>query len=203
MKLSLIFALIFLPSISLASDSFKQSVTASIGMGNIGVTENPSTLSTAEGTEQTESGAAKPISLILLEANYNFHNTLKRSYFAKIITPLLSPDGSAYFKTGMGANFFFNSLSSIFEFSSGGNKIFLNPKLRYYWGAFLGGGYMVYNTELAKKSDVFLDISAHIGAIYNQNESYGYRAEASIGRDTGVATTSISMKLFIGGIFYL
>lgn len=188
-----------------SSNSFHRNMNFSFGMVSATINENQSSLTSTDtdvDIAETEP-ASTAASVISFEFNYEFMQKSKRSFFAKGIVPLLSTDGSGVFMGGGGVNFYLNPLSTVFSVSDLGSSVIIIPKYRYYWGAGAGVGYLVYNTESAKKSDVFFDISLHGGGVYNFNKKWGGRGELSFGRSTGSATTSTLMKIFFGASYYL
>jgi len=75
--------------------------------------------------------------------------------------------------------------------------------MRFYWGTNAGVGFLVYNTTTAKKSDLIFDLELHGGGIMNFKKEWGLRGEAGLSRGTGVSTSTIAMKIFIGLSYYL
>lgn len=200
------FIFIFIvPSFALANERFSPILNFSFGMVNLAVTENQSTLvatDTDVDIPETTAGAAAA-SVTAFELNYEFAQTQKRGFFGKAIVPLMSADGSGVFQGNIGVNFYLNSLSTTFSVIEAGGQFRVKPKMRYYWGLSTGVGYLVYNTESAKKSDVFFDLSLHGGGGYTFSDRWGMRAELSVGRAVGSATTSIATKLLIGASYFM
>lgn len=194
----------------ICSSSFAQEFSGltsySIGMVNISVTENESSLEstdTSVTTDDSSTSTAKSVSAISFNMNYEFSFEQKRSYFVKATVPMMTSDGAGLFLGGVGFNMYLNDLGSIFKTNIGGSEIVMVPKLRYWWGANTGIGYLVYNTESAKKSDVIFDLSVHGGAAYSFGEKWGMKGEAVIGRGTGVATTTMNIRIFFGLTYFI
>lgn len=189
---------------SLANNGFKGITNYSIGMVSVGVTENESTLVQTD-TDVEESGtkeaASTSASAISFNASYEFSFKQKRSYFVKGTVPMMTSDGSGLFLGGIGFNWYLNDLGSIYVLNMNGNEIRMIPKFRYWWGASTGVGYLVYNTENAKKSDVIFDLAVHAGAGYSFSEKWGMRGEAIVGRGTGVATSTMNIRIFFGAVY--
>jgi len=203
--LKCIFFFLLSASASFATERFSPTLNFSFGMVNLSVTENQSTLvatDTDVNVPETVAGVAAA-SVTSFELNYEFAQTQKRGFFGKAIVPLMSPDGSGVFQGNLGVNFYLNSLSTTFSVIEAGGQFRVKPKLRYYWGVSTGVGYLVYNTESAKKSDVFFDLSLHGGGGYTFSDRWGMRAELSVGRAVGSATTSIATKLLIGASYFM
>lgn len=178
-------------------------ISISLGMVNVSVTENASTLSST-GTDSNETTASSTsASVISIDAVYEFLTYTDKAYFIKLTAPMVSSDGSGFFLGGAGANFYFNSLSSMFSYADEGSRVTITPTFRYYVGGTAGLGYIVYNTETAKKSDLLFDLQLQGGAIYNFKKKWGMRGELGISRGTGVASSTIGIKLFIGVNFFL
>lgn len=172
-------------------------------MVNVNVTENASTLvADSNGNEVSEASTAA-VSVISLNMTYEFQNYVQKSYFLKATAPLISSDGSGMFLGGIGANWYFNSLSSLFSFDDQGSNMTISPTSRYYLGGFAGVGYLVYITDTAKKSDLLFELGLHGGAIFNFKKDWGLRAELGLGRGTGVATSTIGIKAFVGVNYYI
>ena len=126
--------LLILFSISMASAStnLHQSISASLGMVNVTVTENASSLKAAEGDAATDAtgGQSASVSVVSMDLVYEFDNHTRKSYFLKATAPLLAADGSGYYLGGLGMNYYFNSLSSLFTFNNEGPSLTMNPTLR-------------------------------------------------------------------------
>ncbi|MEK6624374.1 MAG: hypothetical protein AABY86_05375, partial [Bdellovibrionota bacterium] len=170
------------------------------------ITENASTLSSAAGSEvanTTSEAQSATASVISADVTYEFLNYATKSYFIRAIAPLLSSDGAGFFLGGLGMNFYMNSLSSMFTFSDAGTSLTMNPTMRFYWGPSAGIGFIVYNTTTAKKSDLIFDLEMHSGGILNFKRDWGLRGEAAISRGTGVSSSTIGFKVFVGLSYYL
>lgn len=188
------------------ANDFHPIINTSMGMVNVSLTENTSTLQATDEdvvTTEEDAAAATAASVISFEVNYEFKNYADKSYFIKAIVPLMTADGSGVFMGSVGANFYIGSLSSIFSFRDKGTQIYLIPKTRYYWGASTGVGYVIYNTISAKKSDVFFDLGVHGGMVYNFSKKWGMRGELGVGRGTGITTSSFGIKVFLGTSYYI
>jgi hypothetical protein len=188
-----------------ANQRYSPTLSFSMGIVNVAVAENPSTLTSTD--PDIEVPATEPeasaVSAMSFSATYEFAQTQKRSFHFQAIVPLMTADGSGVFQGSLGVNFYFSPLSSKFTVIEFGSQLIIKPKLRYYWGASTGVGYLVYNTESAKKSDVYFDLSLHGGGSYTFSNNWGGQAQISIGRSTGSATTSIATKIFIGATYFL
>jgi len=188
------------------ANDFHPIINTSMGMVNVSLTENTSTLQATDEdvvSDEEDSAAATAASVISFEVNYEFKNYADKSYFVKAIVPLMTADGSGVFMGSVGANFYIGSLSSIFSFKDKGTQIYMVPKTRYYWGASTGVGYVIYNTISAKKSDIFFDLGVHGGMVYNFSKKWGMRGELGVGRGTGIATSSFGIKVFLGTSYYI
>ncbi|MBT6325655.1 MAG: hypothetical protein HOJ35_06775 [Bdellovibrionales bacterium] len=188
----------------LVANNMHQVLSTNMGMANFNITENASVLTTS-GSESNapDDPTASAISLIALNVVYEFMNYPKKSYLLKTTLPLMSSDGSGAFLVGAGMNFYISSMSSKFSINDSGNNLIFTPTLRYYWGPSLGVGYLIYNTETAKKSDIIFDLEVHGGLIYTIKKIWGIRAEFAASRGTGVASSTIGMKFFVGMTYFL
>ena len=116
--------------------------------------------------------------------------------------PALPTSSSGYFLGTGGMNFYISSLSSKIEVNDSGTTITILPLWRFYWGFQVGMGYFVYLTSSAKKSDILLDTSIHVGMKYSLKNNWGLKAQLSMGKGTGLMTSTINTKVFIGGTYF-
>ena len=175
-------------------------------MYSISITESESALKSTDTTvevDESDESTAEAASVTVFEFNYDFFQTENRAFFFKGVVPLISSGGSSAFLGAAGANWFFNGAPSVFSYNNLGSTVYLIPKFRYYIGGSLGVGYLVYDTESAKKTDIYFDLGFHGGLMYNFGKRWGMRAEAGMGRGTGVTTNSMGMKVFVGSSYYL
>ncbi|OFZ14261.1 MAG: hypothetical protein A2X86_05280 [Bdellovibrionales bacterium GWA2_49_15] len=196
----------FIVPTAMATSNYHQVVTTSLGMVSVNITENASTLSAAAGSTESNTASeaqSATASVISGDVTYEFLNYATKSYFIRAVAPLLSSDGAGFFLGGLGMNFYMNSLSSMFTFSDAGTSLTMNPTMRFYWGPSAGIGFVVYNTTTAKKSDLIFDIELHGGGVLNFKRDYGLRGEAGISRGTGVSSSTIGFKVFVGLSYYL
>jgi hypothetical protein len=188
------------------ADDFSNVLSASLGMVSVSLAENSSSLqkdSTTTTTTTEAEDTSSSISTLSLDINYEFKNYAQRSYFVKLVLPTVAAAGSGYFVGALGINYYISGLSAPFLFLREGTSLTMLPKLRYFWGAHLGIGYLVYSTNLSKKSDLNFEIGLHAGASYNFSNSWGMKGEASVGKGTGVATSSMVMRFFVGATYFL
>ena len=179
-----------------------QNITANFGLVNFNLTENASTLTGEDQTNLAQGGTSSS-SVFSFDLLYEFQNYNTHSLYAKATGPLISTDNSGYFLGAAGINKYFNSLSTLFTFSDQGSRLSVSPTFRYYIGAGFGVGFLVYNLENAKKSDVVFDIDLHGGLCYMFGEKWGLRAEFGASKGTGIATSSIVMKALLGVNMFL
>jgi hypothetical protein len=207
MRNALVSILFFLGAFSAhASQRYSPTLSFSMGIVNVAVAENPSTLTSTDpdiAVEEEEEPGASAVSAMSFSTIYEFAQSQKRSFHVQAIVPLMTADGSGVFQGSLGVNFYYSPLSSKFSVIEFGSQLVIKPKLRYMWGASTGIGYLVYNTESAKKSDVYFDLSLHGGGSYTFSDNWGGQALISVGRSTGSATTSIATKIFIGATYFL
>jgi hypothetical protein len=199
---SIIFSFIVilgLISTSFAGEVIDKEISYNIGLVNASYAEAQSTLTGKNVTE----AASGSVSSISGQISYKFAPGLERSYYFSGTFPLLpSPTGS-YFGAHFGAEFYFGSSSgSKVNFSHSGTSIKLKPKNLYFWSLEGGLGYLIYNTETAKKTDMLLDIGANLGMLYTMSEKWRLRGTVGMTRGTGVATTTMEMKAFFGVTYF-
>ncbi len=203
-KIILLF--IFLIGKSIYSREFHQIVSSGVGVLNVAVTENGSKIQQTDtsvivtGQDNLSSFSSSIISFSLM---WEFWTEAKYSYLIKAFAPLMSPNGNGVFLGAIGINFYLTKLSSKYTFKNSGNEVLMVPSLKFYWGIDLGMGYLIYNTQSAIKSDIFLDTGVRFGIGYGLGEKWGILGEAGIGRSTGVATSGIIIKAFVGTTYYL
>jgi hypothetical protein len=177
-------------------------VNFGIGMINSSFTENPSGLKPSAGTkpEVVASGAVSTISGFI---DYEKFLNSKISIVGKTTFPLIPASTGSYMHVGGAMNYYFSPIASSATFSSKDLKISFNPSWRYYAGGGLGGAYLIYNTLSAQKTDTQIELFGQAGAIYNQSERWGYRAEFIMARGVGFNTSSMTMKILFGLCYLL
>ena len=196
------FSFFILTSDLFAGNFYHQSITANFGLVNFNLTENASNL-TGEDTDAISQGGTSSSSIFSFDLLYEFQNYATHSLFVKATGPLISSDNSGYFLGSIGVNKYFNSLSTLFTFSDQGSRLSIKPKMRYYIGAGFGVGFLVYNLEDAKKSDVVFDIDIHGGLSYTFGDRWGIRGELGVSKGTGIATSSYVIKGLVGVNMFL
>jgi hypothetical protein len=168
------------------------------GMINSSFTETPSGLAPAEGSGAPEEIASGSVPVIGAFLEYERFYNSKVSIVGKSAFPLMPGAAGSYVFLGTGLNYYFKSLSSIGSFTTRDSRIIIVPKWRFHAGGGLGGAYLIYNTETAKKSDTLVELSGNVGATYTKNKTWGYRSEFIMGRGIGFNSTAMTMKVFIG-----
>lgn len=194
-----------LPTLSFA-DGYSPVLSTSFGMYSITLTENESAIESTDTTvtiEEDDGATSSAASVTVFEFNYDFLQTEDKGFFLKGVVPLVSSGGSSAFLGAGGMNWYFKGAPSVFSYNNLGSTVYLIPKFRFYVGGSLGVGYVVYDTESAKKSDIYFDLGFHGGVLYNFGKKWGMRGEVGMGRGTGVTTSSMGMKVFIGSSYYL
>lgn len=192
---------------SYAAEKYYNNISYTLGMVNHSVTPNESALVSTDSTVQAEDSSAEAasaaVSTISFKLDWEFQNSGKKSYFLSTIIPVMTSQGTGVYSGSVGMNFYFGDLGTKYTFSLNGKTMTFIPKTRYYWGFFTGPGYVVYNTESAKYTDVFFDLGLHLGGIWAWGKDKGYKAEAGLSRATGINTSGIKMNLFFGITQYL
>ena len=190
-----------------ASD-FHDTVSCSIGMVNLSVRENPSELVQTDTTvtpdaDEDELGTSSKVSATSFEAVWDFKTYASYSYFLKAQVPLLTTSGAGVYLGGIGVNWYFNKLAVMYSYTRNGTDMVVIPKFRYYAGINSGVGYLIYNTESAKKSDVVFDLGVQAGISYLVGTNWNLKGEVAMGRATGAATISTKMGVMFGMVYYL
>jgi hypothetical protein len=181
------------------TNEFQKEFGISIGMANISYTETQSGLA-GENIKQPASGSTSNMSLL---AFYKFLPGLKRSAYLYSTLPGMSSGQSTYFSVGAGMEFYFNEIGSRMSMSNSGTTIRVTPRLRYFWGFEGGVGYISYLTLTEKRTDFLMDLGLMGGGTYPINDKWALRMQLTIARGTGINTTAMEMKAFLGGTFYL
>jgi hypothetical protein len=202
MRILFFFMLSFLYMNSILAE-FSNEVSFATGMISSSFSENPSSFESTSTLNEADQPAAGGVSQIALDATYSFWHQKQRSFYTRAIVPILPSGGGGYFFGAIGANYFIKSTSSMYTYKINNVEVYSVPELRYYWGIQLGVGYLIYTTETAEKSDIFFELELHGGLRYSFNRKYGLIAEVGIGRGTGVATTTMNMKITFGLNYYI
>ena len=169
-----------------------------IGMANISFTENQTTL---QGPNQTVpfSGSVSSISGSL---HYRFLTVDRKAFYSQFTFPLMGGSTGTYLAGGAGMEYYWGSMSSKASLSDSTTSLVLSPTMRYFVLSQLNIGYLSYTTLTAKKNDTLMEIELG-GGLSKAFTKWTLRAQASMARGIGVTTTTMGMKLFFGGIFFL
>ncbi len=195
MKLTMVVLFLF---ISRAYASFELAqINFGVGMINSSFTESPSGLTPKAGSKPEEIGSGS-VSTIAGFIEYEKFLSSKISVLGKSAFPLLPGSTGSYMYVAGAMNYYFTPIGGPGVFSNKEVKIAFNPSWRYYAGGGLGGAYLIYNTLSAKKTDTQIELFGQAGAIYNQSEKWGYRAEFGMARGVGFNTSSMTMKILFG-----
>lgn len=182
-----------------ANETIAKELSYNIGMVNASYAESESTL-TGKNVTEAASGAVSSISG---QISYKFAPGLERSYYFSGTFPLMANPTGSYFGAHFGSEFYFGTSSgSKVSYNNSGTSIKLKPKNLYFWGLEGGLGYLIYNTETAKKTDLLLDIGANLGILYTLSEKWRLRGILGFTRGTGVTTTTMEMKAFFGVSYF-
>lgn len=194
-------------NVQAAGNGFHDVISFNMGMISHSVTENESTLTQTDDSVQSEdtttAAGSSAVSAISFNLNWEFKTEQKKSYFVQAFVPMMTTGGAGVFLGGVGMNWYLNDMGSKYTYVQNGTELTIIPKFKYYWGASTGIGYVVYNTESAKKSDVFFDLGVHGGGVYGIGTNRGIKLEVGASRATGVATTGIKIGFFLGMTQYL
>jgi hypothetical protein len=166
-------------------------------MTNISFAEGESNLS---GENQTEpaSGAVSGISGML---HYKFKTQKTRVWYAQFTFPIMAGQGS-YLSGGGGMEFYWGQTASRTMLKDATTSLVLSPVTRYFTFAEMNIGYLAYLTETAKKNDTMLEIGGG-GGLLRKFDKWTLRAQAGIARGVGIVTTTMGMKVMVGGTFFL
>jgi hypothetical protein len=184
----------------MAGEKIEEEISYNIGLVNASFAENQTSL-TGKNVTTPASGSVSSISG---QVSYKFSPGLSNSYYFNGTFPLLPNPQGTYFGAHIGSEFYFGSSSgSKVNYINSGTSIKLKPKNLYFWSLEGGLGYLVYQTLTAKKSDLLLDIGANLGMLYSLSAKWRLRATAGVARGTGVATTTMEIKPFVGFVFFI
>ncbi len=184
----------------------RQEVAVTMGMVNVGFAETESVIEADDSMttiDEEVTAQSGTVSVLTLDLSYVFLSYPTKSFYGKVAVPLISSGGTGYFVAGIGMNFFISSLSSKMSTRDKSTTFEIIPKFRYYWGPEIGAGYLIYATDTAEKSDLLFELGVHGGVIYNFRKTWGMKAEFTIARGTGVATTTMNMKIMFGITYFL
>jgi len=185
---------------------FHSVLSYNFGMSNFSVTENEAAItqtddSVASGTEAAAESSS--VSSMAFQLQWEFGHDGSMAYFVDAQAPLMGGTGAAVYNTKIGFNMYLNDLGSKFSMNQTGTTVVIIPTLKYYWGASVGGGYVVYLTESEKKGDIYFGLGVHGGMVYSIGDTWGIKAEAGITRATGIETSGMKMDVMLGATYYL
>ena len=192
---------ILFPLLGFSKSGYVNEMAFSLGMVNNPVVENESTIETTDLTvvaPESSITEAIPVSNISLSMNYSFLIKKKSSLGAFVVVPLVVAEGTSFFMGGLRYRSFLYSLSSGFNYAQKGITFHIIPRLRYYVGGSFSGGYLIYNTESAKKSDVSFNLGLEGGLMYQWNQKYSIDINIAMVKRTGIITTGMGMNIFLG-----
>lgn len=181
-----------------AKDSF---ITAGIGMVNVSFAESQSSIAAEENTGVGVTAESGSISVLTMTVNYEYPQTINRTFFSRLNVPLVGSGDSTYLSAGVGMNYFFNQINTDIVSLDKGTKMEIIPKFRYYVGGQANTAYYVYTTTTKKKSDILIELGGQAGILYNIGHKYGLQVEGFFGRGTGVNTTTSNLKFLVAMIY--
>lgn len=184
-----------------AKSLYSPTLNFSLGVYNMTVDESESTLQATDSTvivPDEEIFTGLDVSAISLEVSYESFLSSRNSLLVSGGIPFSSEDGVGKYYLSVGTNYYINPVGSVLSFSDLRSQIVTIPTFKYYIGANLSVGYLIYNTVSAKKSDVVLDVGFSAGAVYNISKDWGIGGEVKILRGIGVATSSTTFSGMVG-----
>lgn len=193
----LLFSLLVLPVHHVLAADLADSFSISLGMVNVSFTESPSALESEEGEEAEEAGSGSS-AVISLDMTYNRPLDDKKEIYARGIVPFMPSTGAGLILGGGGMNYYFNGLSADVKRDDESVRLRISPSMRYYVGAELGFGYLIYTTESAKKSDLLLNIGGHGGMTYAFRDNWSFKGELGIGKGMGTKVSTTMMRVMLG-----
>lgn len=189
-----------------ARADFHSVLSYNFGMSNFSVTENESAIESTDDSvvvEDSEGAAASAVSTMAFQLSWEFGHNGSMAYFVDAQAPLMGGTGAAVYNSKIGFNMYLNDLGSKFTMNQAGTSVVIIPTLKYYWGASVGGGYVVYLTEAQKKGDIYFGLGLHAGMVYSIGDTWGIKAEAGVTRATGIETSGMKMDVMLGATYYL
>ncbi len=206
-RFSLLFLTLLFSATTWGRGDFHSVLSYNFGMSNFSVTENESTLTQTDdsvATDATETAAAaSAVSTMAFQLSWEFGHNGSMAYFVDAQAPLMGGTGAAVYSSKIGFNMYLNDLGSKYTMMTAGTKVVIVPTIKYYWGASVGGGYVVYLTESQKKGDIYFGLGLHGGMVYSIGDNWGIKAEAGITRATGIETSGMKMDVMLGATYYL
>jgi hypothetical protein len=190
------------PTFVKASNGFVRETTFSLGMVNNSVVENESGIEITDTTvasgDSASVDAAQPVSNISLALNWSFGVKKKSAWGAMVVVPLLVTAATSFFMGGVRYRYFLYSISSGFNYAQKGITFHIIPKLRFFVGGSLTGGYLIYNTDSAKKTDASFNLGLEGGIMYQWNRKYAIEGSLALIKRTGILTSGMGMNMFLG-----
>jgi len=205
-KTLILFIIFLMAPKSWGRANFHSVLSYNFGISNVSVTENEASIETTDDTvdiEDTGGSSSSSVSAMSFQLSWEFGHDGAMAYFTDIQAPILGGSGSAVYNSKIGFNMYLNDLGSKFTMNQGGTTVVIIPTIKYYWGASVGGGYLVYLTESEKKGDIYFGIGLHGGLVYSIGDTWGIKFEAGISRTTGIETSGMKMDVLIGATYYL
>lgn len=202
LPISLIYLLI--PN-AFSQSSIPPQVNFHIGSISVNYAENVDSLTPTDSTAATTksspySGTASSMPFAIA---YEYFPGLTRSYFVRAAGPLMASTPDRYYNASMGANFYFGQFASQAVIKDVGMQLKVMPKFRYFAGATLGLGYLVYNTKSATKNDILFELGAQGGILYSLGPKWSISAELGGARAIGSLTSATVIKILLGTSYTL
>lgn len=167
-------------------------------MTNISFTESESSLSGPNSSE----AASGSVSGISGQLHYRFLTSGKKAFYGQFTFPLTASATGSYLSTGAGMEYYWGQSSSRAVLLDATTSFTVSPIWRYFAYGGLNLGYLAYLTETAKKNDTLLELEAG-GGLSKKFNSWTLRASAGMAKGVGITTSTMGMKVMLGGIFFL
>lgn len=177
-------------------------ISISFGMANISFTENEVTpVANAIDAKELLQPVSDSMSLVMLDLKYNFLERPQKKVYLQVEVPVVSAGITGIFTAAVGADFYFMSYAKKLTTSFGTSEIIIASPFSLFGGFFVAASYMIYDTGLLEKSDVLFELGPRGGGTYQLLEKWSIRAELSASRGSGVATTTLNLRYFLGVSF--
>jgi hypothetical protein len=182
-----------------SEDKFYDELVTSVGMTMVSYAEDAKVIQ-GDNVQEAASGSVSGISASI---QYKMASSFKKSYYLTTVFPLLPSATGTYLSFGGGMEYYFNDIGSKTGLTNSGTTIQFTPKFRYFAGFEVGGGYLVYTTESAKKTDLLFEIGGLGGIAYSMSNKWAIKTTLNVMKGTGAVTSTMAIRFMIGGTFYL
>ncbi len=197
----IIISFVLLTQMGFAEVKLMDQMSIAMGMVNNSYSQN------ASAFQEDDDLASGSVSVISVDFNYEFFKTRKSSHLVKLTASGLAGEASKFYGIGYGQRYYFKSEGTRGVFQSKNVTVKTSPKFRTYLGWNVLGYNLVYETSEDSgtnlRSDLGVEIGGHAGLLYGISPKKAYKVELSVGRGTGIETSSFGMQIFFGASYFV